>query len=1233
VASHALTFGQLYINEIMSSNDSLFFDNNSEDDDWIELYNSSNSSIDLLNYYISDDTTDPLKWQITVSIVIPAGSFYILWADNETFQGSDHLNFKLSSNGEPITLTKPDGITTEDNAIFPALSKNESFGRTIDGGGTWAIFDQSSPSVTNTSGIIKVEQPVFSIADGLYNSSQTISISSSNSGASIYYSLDGSEPDATDNLYVGPIVISNTSIVRAIAVLPALANSKISTATYAINESSNIPLVFLSAEPDYLWDDSIGIYCSGVNGIVGGCGVQELKNYYQPDWERGAHVAYIEPSGQLGFKKNVEMEISGGCTRHYAKKSINLKFKKNSGENEIYYPLFETQDSMVYSGFKLRNFGNWTWGRRIDDALLHKVMENKIDLDLQSSKLVSVYINGAYWGVYYIRDRVNVNYLKTHHPKVNRDDIDMLKNPLSSYASAPKAGDSIAYGALAQYMMNNDLNIPANYDYVSNLVDVDELMNYTMSHIYYNARDWAGNNCLSWRPRSNGGKWRWVSYDLDSYLANPAGNHLFDNFWLNATPTSWKHAEPICAPYIRMIENDAYKYEFSQKMYTLIHTIWNPNNVLPVYNELMNEMDQEIQADIARWDGDYTYGAWNDNFRYTYAEWQTNVPNIYNFFVDRPSYLLPKISSVFLGDPGVFDLTLNCTSSSNGSVVLHSERLVMPFNYVGEYFKSTPIRIRAVADAGYKFSHWLETGSTDEELYTSYTTNTTLTPVFVPALDLVLNEIHYNPLSSLESEEFIEIYNPDSDIKHLEGYSFKNGICFEFPKGSSIQPGEYIIIAKDPSLYSGNGYQVFSFDGSSISNSGEKIVLSNSLGHTADSVQYDDALPWPLEADGDDFSLALRDSGLDNALASSWDIQLVDGITPGAVNVFCPDILFSNNVTNQNCPGINDGAVTVTASGGTGGSFNYAWSHGPVTNSINNLAPGTYICNISDSYGCMVTDSVQVGMAQALAPIALNLVTISNNYLIANWAAVSGNVNYYVQYREVGASIWNTYTTAGTAAILSNLSTCTDYEIRIGGDCSADGVSNFNSTITFTTSGCFQCTSPSGLYQFNIQSFSAIITWDVLVGASSYTYKFRKVGDMNWNSQTTTFPIAVLFGTTACTDYEWTLETTCYDGSTAISGTVNAFTTSCKEGATEDLEIDSNHFKTYPNPFGNSFNIESDFEFESVLILNNNGQSIYFDHFPKTKSRVLDTSDWAKGIYQILIKSSSSTQVKSVVKH
>jgi len=299
---------------------------------------------------------------------------------------------------------------------------------------------------------------------------------------------------------------------------------------------------------------------------------------------------------------------------------------------------------------------------------------------------------------------------------------------------------------------------------------------------------------------------------------------------------------------------------------------------------------------------------------------------------------------------GMYDLTINTTSASNGHVGINSIYKQVPHQYVGEYFNDIPVKLLAVADPGYRFSHWQETGVTDAFIEVTYNSDQTLTPIFIPDLEVVINEIHYNPLIN-ESEEFIELYNPSTLPKDMTGYSFE-GICYEFPRGFTIQPDEYIIIANDSAVYAGNGYTVRDWKYTGLDNGGEAIRLLNATGAVVDSVRYDDALPWKEEADGEDYSLALLDHTLDNALASSWDIQLVDFITPGAENFFCPHVIVNQNITQPLCPNVNDGQATISLSTGNAG-YNFSWSHGPIGSSVNNMSPGSYVLSIQDIYGCM----------------------------------------------------------------------------------------------------------------------------------------------------------------------------------------------------------------------------------------------------------------------------------------
>lgn len=471
--------------------------------------------------------------------------------------------------------------------------------------------------------------------------------------------------------------------------------------------------------------------------------------------------------------------------------------------------------------------------------------------------------------------------------------------------------------------------------------------------------------------------------------------------------------------------------------------------------------------------------------------------------------------------------------------------------------------------------------------------------------DLVINEIHYNPADSIyptdtidgDSFEFIEIVNTGSSVVHLTDVEFSDGIYYTFPYGESIAPGDYLVLAED-SVYFNDAYG-FMPDGQykgKLKNSSELIVLDDPFDALIDSVHYSDDLPWDTIPDNGIYSLALIEQNLNNDLPASWGAQLVP-VTPKAKNVFCVPISYNLNVQQLSCAGVNDASIIINATGGQGAPYSYIWSHGPIGNSLTSLSQGTYSCTVYDQYNCPEVVNVTISPAPTTPVINLNFVTITGTSMILNWNWVTGNSLYYLQYREVGQATWSTYSTTGTTAILNGLTACSDYEFRIGGDCAAGGTNGFNPIVAESTVGCFVCTAPLGLYQFNIQNISAIITWDVLVGATNYTYKFRKVGDPNWISQTTTFPIAVLFGISGCTDYEWTMETTCYDGSTAQSATINNFTTVCKNDA-DDIaqELNLTELDVFPNPSSRHINVKipnSKFDEEHKLeILSMDGKII-----------------------------------------
>jgi len=145
--------GALLINEFLASNTSTNEDENGEFDDWVELYNGTDAAIDIAGMYITDDPTDSVFWQIPYSAAsittISAGGFLLLWCDEQPEQGPNHVDIKLSKDGESIILIDSDGITVIDSLVYYEMVTGVSMGRIMDGGETWGSFSIPTPGFSN----------------------------------------------------------------------------------------------------------------------------------------------------------------------------------------------------------------------------------------------------------------------------------------------------------------------------------------------------------------------------------------------------------------------------------------------------------------------------------------------------------------------------------------------------------------------------------------------------------------------------------------------------------------------------------------------------------------------------------------------------------------------------------------------------------------------------------------------------------------------------------------------------------------------------------------------------------------------------------------------------------------------------------------------------------------------------------------------------------------------------
>lgn len=160
------------INEVMSSNGITIPDNYGEYDDWIEIYNPNNDTLDLAGWFLTDNLVLPTRFELAIgndSTKIPPYGYMLLWADDDTEQGVLHTNFKLNETGDFVALYKPDGETLVDSIRFGVLPPDVSAGRSSDAAPDWVSFASPTPGQTNNS---------VPLADALFNEVMLTNINS-----------------------------------------------------------------------------------------------------------------------------------------------------------------------------------------------------------------------------------------------------------------------------------------------------------------------------------------------------------------------------------------------------------------------------------------------------------------------------------------------------------------------------------------------------------------------------------------------------------------------------------------------------------------------------------------------------------------------------------------------------------------------------------------------------------------------------------------------------------------------------------------------------------------------------------------------------------------------------------------------------------------------------------------------------------------------------------------------
>ncbi len=697
----------LVINEILASNQATIEDEDGNSSDYIELVNIGTAQVQLEGYGLSDDPR-VRKWRFGRGVLGPGEHLLVFASDKNKKDVYWHTNFKVSASGETLVLTDATGATV-DRVDLPASEPDIAYGRVSDGASSW-IFQSPTPGTANTGKIVlPYAAPVtVSRSAGFYASPLDVELAAN--GQPIFYTLDGSDPDSSSMRYTGPITIGKTSVLKAVSVKTDHQPSPTVHRTFLIAENPALPVISLSTDPDNLFDYHTGIYADGPGWTPA------APNYganFWMDWERPAHVEFFDENKNLGFSENCGIAIYGAYTRSYPQKSIAVKFKNDYGVSLVEYPLFPDLDLTMYKSFVLRNSGNDFYYTHFRDAMMQTLVQD-LDIDYLEYRPAVAFINGQYWGIYNLREKINEHYV-AHRHGVDPDNIDMLEGNQQVIH-----GDTQHYQQLIDTISTQDMTTDAAYDFIRQMIDLDECLLYFAAEVYYNSQDWPANNIKYWRERSATGKWRWILFDVDFgfnlYETNgQAENHL--TYLLSGIETRPGSNPPWSTLLPRkLVENPKIKNQFINLIADLLNTNFASNRVVGIINQMADHLAHDIGRHRQHWGiGEQTA--------------TSHIQRMISFAKERPTHVRGFVRDFFKCG---LDGRITLQSTPGGIIQLNSLSFTaaeLPWS--GVYFINNPVHLAAAPDPGFRFDGWSgAVVSADSAITLSVSRSSTVNAVF-----------------------------------------------------------------------------------------------------------------------------------------------------------------------------------------------------------------------------------------------------------------------------------------------------------------------------------------------------------------------------------------------------------------------------------------------------------------------------------------------------------------------
>jgi hypothetical protein len=967
-------------------------------------------------------------------------------------------NFKLSRSGEIVYLTDPLGIVL-DQVHYTNVEADNSYGRIPDGSSNWCYLGEPTPNLTNNNSVCYSGYstvPIFSKVAGRYQSSISLSLSTSFPSGIIRYTTNGDEPNLFSHVYFTPLTFTKTTTIRARVFANGSLPSPVVTNTYFIDADNHLSVFNIATDSLNLWDENTGIYTLGPN--ADSISPFYGANYWQP-WAKPASIEYFDKTGNRIINFNADIEIYGNYSRGKPQKSFEIKLSDKYGIDDVHYTFIPEKPFISkYDRLILRNGGTDYNKVHFRDPLMQRLMKNSYCGTVASEPVV-MHLNGAFWGVYWLTEKYNHKWVETNYG-YEKEEFNFLDEIGSQVVVGN--GDDEKFMYLYEYATNQNPSTPEYYYQVKSMLDLENFADYFIANTYYNNGDWIGewtNNLRMWNAKHGDTRIKYLLIDTD-FGFGLKGDVTDNRLSAAIDPQAICHSSDI---FDALLDNSTFKTYFINRYADLINTIFDPVNVEREVKQVRDSIVHDMAKHFEKWGGDT-------------IDWNTDINDMMLFVNQRPTIARDHIMNEF-GLSGEVILTLNTVPAGSGKIQIST---ITPQSYPwsGTYFNGNPVRITAIPNPGYSFSHWSSTStinpndSSQSTVY-NFSFNDQITAFFTgsPApVKLTVSEINYNSHHELNVGDWIELHNYGNFNLDISGWKISDENehhSYIFPVTTAIPANGYVVIPKDsikfreyyPHVLNRTGQMEFNLE-----NNGEQIQIFNSEGQLYLSFVYSDQAPWPLEPDGNGYTCELMNPNgiLDNG--NNWFSGCFGG-SPGSAFSTVLSMPLNISGSTQFCSGQSTQLSALNVS-----LFSYRWmlNDNTIPQATGNLysaaTPGLYSVFI-DAQGCSAISPALVieELPNETEPVTSNGSRCFPGEVIL-YASAADSIYWYDAPNGMLVAI-------GDKFVTPRISQTTVYYARSGYLCPSDEVEVTASVVTDNCSDYVDVyPNPSSTNSFKLQS-------------------------------------------------------------------------------------------------------------------------------------------------------------------